>query len=59
MALVHLGLAERDAVFEWLARALAVRDVHLIFLPVDATWDPIRADVRFDRIVAACGFSSP
>ena len=35
MALVHAGLKEREAVFEWLDKAWAARDVHLIFLTVD------------------------
>ena len=35
MALVHAGLGEREAVFEWLDKAYAARDVHLIYLPVD------------------------
>lgn len=56
MALIHLGLGEPDLVFEWLARALEVRDVHLIFLPVDPKWDPLRDDGRFRDLVARCGF---
>jgi tetratricopeptide (TPR) repeat protein len=43
MALVHAGLGERDAVFEWLDRAYATRDAHLQFLTVDPKWDPYRA----------------
>jgi hypothetical protein len=35
MALIHAGLNEPEKAFEWLDRALEVRDVHLIFLPVD------------------------
>jgi TolB-like protein/tetratricopeptide (TPR) repeat protein len=31
LALVHAGLREPDAVFEWLSRAYDARDVHLIF----------------------------
>ena len=57
MALVHAGLGEREAVFEWLDRAYAARDVHLIYLPVDAKWDPYRADPRFTALVARCGFT--
>jgi TolB-like protein/DNA-binding winged helix-turn-helix (wHTH) protein/Flp pilus assembly protein TadD len=57
MALVHAGLGERDAVFEWLERAYAARDVHLIFLPVDAKWDDYRQDSRFVALVSRCGFS--
>ena len=56
-ALVHAGLGEGDAVFEWLERAYAARDVHLIFLTVDPKWDPYRADVRFIGLLARCGFT--
>lgn len=57
MALVHAGLGDRDAVFEWLDRAYAARDVHLIFLPVDAKWDDYRQDSRFTALISRCGFS--
>jgi TolB-like protein/tetratricopeptide (TPR) repeat protein len=56
-ALVHAGLGERDATFEWLERARTARDVHLIFLPVDPKWDPYRADPRFSELLARCGFT--
>jgi DNA-binding winged helix-turn-helix (wHTH) protein/tetratricopeptide (TPR) repeat protein len=58
-ALVHAGFADREAVFEWLDKAAAVRDVHLMFLPVDAKWDEYRRDSRFDAVLARCGFTSP
>ena len=56
LALVHAGLQEPDAVFEWLSRAYDARDVHLIFLPVDPKWDEYRPDPRFQALVARCGF---
>jgi Flp pilus assembly protein TadD len=56
MALVHAGFGDRDPVFEWLEKAYAARDVHLIYLPVDPKWDPYRADPRFKALVARCGF---
>jgi DNA-binding winged helix-turn-helix (wHTH) protein/TolB-like protein/Flp pilus assembly protein TadD len=58
MALVNAGLGQREAVFEWLNRAYAARDVHLIYLPVDAKWDAYRADPRFIALLAQCGFTS-
>jgi tetratricopeptide (TPR) repeat protein len=57
VALLHAGLGERDAVFEWLDRAYAARDVHLIFLPVDPKWDEYRQDPRFLALLARCGFA--
>jgi hypothetical protein len=56
MALVHAGLGERNAVFEWLNRACDAHDVHLIYLPVDPKWDPYRADPRFTTLLARCDF---
>ena len=57
MALVHAGLGDREAVFAWLEKAYAARDVHLIYLPVDAKWDPYRSDPRFGALLARCGFT--
>jgi len=51
-ALVHAGLGEADAAFEWLERAFDARDVHLAFLPVDPKWDPLRADSRFRELIS-------
>ena len=56
MALIHAGLGNRDAAFDWLDRALAVRDVHLIYLTVDIKWDGYRSDPRFAALLARCGF---
>ena len=56
MALVHAGLGQRDLAFEWLDRAYAVRDVHLVFLTQDRKWDPFREDPRFRALVKRCDF---
>lgn len=50
-ALIHLGLDEHEDSLEWLERAEAVRDVHLVFLPVDPKWDPLRGDPRFEALL--------
>ena len=34
MALMNAGLGDPQAVLDWLEKAYAARDVHLIFLPV-------------------------
>jgi TolB-like protein/DNA-binding winged helix-turn-helix (wHTH) protein/Flp pilus assembly protein TadD len=57
LALVHAGLGDADAAFEWLDRAYAVRDVHLMFLTVDVKWDRYRSDPRFGERLARCGFT--
>jgi TolB-like protein/DNA-binding winged helix-turn-helix (wHTH) protein/Flp pilus assembly protein TadD len=57
-ALVHAGLGERDAAFQWLNRAFDAHDVHLMYLPVDAKWDPYRPDPRFQALLARGGFAA-
>jgi hypothetical protein len=56
MAIVHAGLGDTNGVFEWLEKAHSVRDVTLVFLPVDPKMDPFRADPRFQALLDRCGF---
>ena len=56
MALICAGLAEADTMVAWLERAYAVRDVHLVFLPVDPKWDVWRDDPRVRVLLDRCGF---
>ena len=56
-ALVHAALGHTEVMFDWLDKAYGVRDIHLIFLPVDAKWDPYRTDARFQALLARCGFT--
>jgi tetratricopeptide (TPR) repeat protein len=58
LALVHAGLGDAPAAFEWLDRAYAARDVHLMFLTVDVKWDRYRSDPRFGELLARCGFTT-
>jgi len=55
-ALMHAGLGNREAAFEWLDKAVAARDVHLMYLTMDSKWDEYRSDPRFETILARCGF---
>ena len=59
IALVCAGLNEADSVYEWLERALAVRDGHLIYVPVDPKWDPFRRAERFVRLLRRSGLLRP
>jgi tetratricopeptide (TPR) repeat protein len=56
IATVYAGLGDGGKVFEWLERAYEVRDVNLIFLPVDPRWDPYRADPRFHSLLERARF---
>jgi hypothetical protein len=57
MALVHAGLGDPEAVFEWLDRAYSARDVHLMFLTVGPKWDSYRLGSRFGALLDRCGFN--
>lgn len=58
LALIHFGLGNVIAAMDWLEQAYDVRDVRLVFLPVDPKWDEIRGHPRFRDLVARCGFSA-
>jgi DNA-binding winged helix-turn-helix (wHTH) protein/tetratricopeptide (TPR) repeat protein len=58
MAQVHLGLGHWDHALEWLERACDARDVHLVLLPADPKWDPVRGNARFVALLKRCGFTA-
>jgi TolB-like protein len=56
LALVHVGLNEEEKAIEWLEKAVNVRDVHLIYVPLDPKWDALRGHERFQQVLQRCGF---
>ena len=52
-AQIHMGLGELDVALELLEHAVDERDSHLLDLPYKPTWDRIRADPRFNRLLSA------
>jgi DNA-binding winged helix-turn-helix (wHTH) protein/TolB-like protein/Flp pilus assembly protein TadD len=56
IAVVNAGVQDANGVFAALERAYAVRDVNLVFLPVDPKMDPFRDDPRFQALLDRCGF---
>jgi tetratricopeptide (TPR) repeat protein len=56
MAQIHLGLGDLEQAVKWLEQAYEVRDVHLILLPADPKWKPVRKDARFASLLARCAF---
>jgi tetratricopeptide repeat protein len=58
LALVHAGLGRADRAVDWLRHAYDVRDVHLVWLPTDPKWDPLRKESAFQRLINRCGFAA-
>jgi hypothetical protein len=56
MAIVHLGLGQRDQAMQWLEHGY---HVHVIFLPIDPKWDWLRSDPRFCSLLGALWLSQP
>lgn len=54
IALIHAGLGDTNAALHWLERALAERDVHMVFL-CDPKWDCLRLLPRFRALVRQVG----
>jgi TolB-like protein/Tfp pilus assembly protein PilF len=57
IALVYVGLGDRDHAFEWLERAYAERSPRLVVLKVEPMLDSIRSDPRFGALMAKMGLS--
>lgn len=55
IALIHTGLNQRDAAFEWLDRALEERSSWMVWLNVEPMLDSLRSDSRFGHLVRMVG----
>jgi TolB-like protein/Tfp pilus assembly protein PilF/tRNA A-37 threonylcarbamoyl transferase component Bud32 len=56
IGLVYSALGERQQAFAWLERAYGQRDPLLLNLKVDASFDPLRSDPRFQDLLRRVGF---
>jgi tetratricopeptide (TPR) repeat protein len=54
IALLQLGLEDKDAACELLAQGYQERDVHVTFL-LDPKWDRLRGDPRFRKLIQQVG----
>ncbi|MCY7377034.1 MAG: winged helix-turn-helix domain-containing protein [Pyrinomonadaceae bacterium] len=57
IALIHIGLTDKNRAFEWLHRALKNRSRELIYLKSNPVCDPLRSDPRFIDILRRIGFA--
>ncbi len=55
LALVHLGLGDRDQALASLDRACEEKDPNLVYLACDPVWDPLRSDGRFSALLRRLG----
>jgi serine/threonine-protein kinase len=55
VAILHAALGQHDEAFEWLHKAVEQRAGWLGYLNVDAIWDPIRQDPRFEAVLQQVG----
>ena len=58
IAAVWVGLGEYDQAISWLLKALEDHDCLLPYVNVQPTFDPLRADPRFQDILRKMNFPS-
>jgi TolB-like protein len=58
IALIYLGLNDKDKTFEYLQRAFDERNAWLIYLNVNPIFDSLRSDARFDDLLKHVGLTS-
>ena len=56
-ALIWIGQGDHDAAFAWFEQAFEQRDPWPVWLKVEPKLDPLRADPRFDGLLARLGFA--
>jgi serine/threonine-protein kinase len=57
LALIHVGLGEKDRAIELLNKACDERAERLVRLRVDPRFDPLRQDPRFYEIMIRMGLT--
>ena len=58
LALGYLGLNDTERVFAWLEKALAVHDVHLIYVPWDSKWETLMGEKRLRDLLKRSGLGA-
>ncbi|MFZ0137644.1 MAG: tetratricopeptide repeat protein, partial [Candidatus Sulfotelmatobacter sp.] len=55
VALIYIGLGDKDQAFTWLDKAYEERCDFLVYLPTDPMADPLRSDPRFLALLGRLG----
>jgi tetratricopeptide (TPR) repeat protein len=56
IAKIYLGLGDKDAMFDWLSRAVEDRSAGLVYLKVDPVFESVTPDSRFSELLRRIGF---
>ena len=59
LALIYVGLGEKDEAFNMLEKAFEERYPWLIHLSVEPRLDPLRSEPRFKALVSRIGLKQP
>jgi TolB-like protein/Flp pilus assembly protein TadD len=57
IAVLHLGLGEHDAAFDWLHKACSAQCLGICWLKVEPIWDELRSDKRFAAVLKRLGLA--
>jgi tetratricopeptide (TPR) repeat protein len=57
IAVIHIGLGDKNQAFDWLQKAYEDRSAGLLYLKVDPAFDSLRSDPRFVDLLRKVGFS--
>jgi tetratricopeptide (TPR) repeat protein len=57
VAMVYIGLAERESALEWLERAYQDHSSYMVYAKTDALLDPVRSEPRFSSLLNQMGLS--
>jgi TolB-like protein/Tfp pilus assembly protein PilF len=55
IAIIYLALGNEDQAFRWLENAFEHRPWALVYLKVEPKWDPLRSDLRFQKLLRRAG----
>jgi DNA-binding winged helix-turn-helix (wHTH) protein/TolB-like protein/Flp pilus assembly protein TadD len=58
IALIHIGLGEKEAAFDWIEKALADRSSEMIYFKVEPMLAPLRSDPRYQDLLRRMKFAS-
>ena len=58
VAVIYVGLGDKDQTFEWLERAYQDRSHWLIWLKIDPRFDSLRSDPRYQDLLRRMGLGS-